>query len=215
MTKVTPKPTRHPRPAKKGDASKPRGDAPVTSLLEPEASADAVRSEGQRLLTAIRESTAQVGARAGTSKNTVSCWRTGTKRPSEAARAKLHEVYGISPTAWDRAAGAPVPPVALPTPPSLPGKATIDLVNELVTRWMKVSSDPQIPLSMQAKVSDGPLAKYLQIKSRLEREAEFLEDKIVLEHPSYRRIVKAMVAALKPYPDAMRAVRDAIGSLEG
>lgn len=59
-------------------------------------------SSGQRMLCQVPFSAAQVGARVGVSKQSVSYWRLGRKVPSPEAREKLFDLYGIAPTAWVR-----------------------------------------------------------------------------------------------------------------
>ena len=50
----------------------------------------------------------------------------------------------------------------------------------------------------------------LAFRSKLEKERELLEDRVVRDHPAWKRLEKTIIAALRPYPEALRAVAQAI-----
>lgn len=60
-------------------------------------------TRGQRRLRLLEVdvSLSTIAARVYVSKATVGHWSTGARLPSTAARARLHAVFGIEPSAWD------------------------------------------------------------------------------------------------------------------
>lgn len=188
-------------------------DSPVDpGPKEPRAPVDPVpKSEGQRLLVASTDSHGDVARAVGASKQIVSCWRRGSKVPAPEARAKIEAAYGIPVTAWDRVPSSPgtAVAVAVQLPPDLSKGSTLDEIVRAQQMIEGLFYDPSIAAIVRVKFVD-PLAKILALKARVEREREFLEDRIVREHPEFARLTKALFEALRPWPDAVRAVREAI-----
>jgi hypothetical protein len=58
------------------------------------------------------------------------------------------------------------------------------------------------------------LGKMLALRARLEEKGELLEARIVREHPTYRRMVQAILDALRPFPAAAEAVALALAEIE-
>lgn len=180
------------------------------------------RTEGQRLLLEVNGTHAEVGARIGASKQSVSYWRRGEKIPGAKARAALREAYGIEPAAWelrpgagDAAPSAASPESLPPQPPRAPRARTMTL-DEVVAELdylHDLRRDGKLMPSEKVRLSDS-ISKNLALKARLERDQELLEDRIVREHPMWKvRIKPAILGALKPYPDAMRAVAEALAEV--
>ena len=181
---------------------------------DPRASVDpAISSEGQRLLLEVRGSLAEIAAAVGVSKQIVSYWRRGEKSPSASARAKVHELYGIEPAAWDRVptGAAPAAPAAArgdrPPAAAVPGAraATLDEVENLLAWLGRQRNDPSLKQSERVRFADAE-TKALALRARLEEKREMLEARTVDEHPRFVAVLGAITAALKPFPDATRAV---------
>lgn len=91
-------------------------------------------NEGARLLKASPLSLTQIGAIAGVTKQAVSKWASGAKKPGPEARAKLTKLVPLE--AWDQEAGAPngKPPAVPVAPPigtfQVPVPAFAQQVNE-------------------------------------------------------------------------------------
>jgi hypothetical protein len=54
------------------------------------------------------------------------------------------------------------------------------------------------------------MAKLIALKCRMERDRDLLEDRVVREHPKWLATKDAILEALKPYPDAAKAVAEAL-----
>ena len=209
------------RRAKSSGGARKGGRRPASSKEGP-------RTEGERRLRAVDESTSQVAARLGKSKQTVSCWRRGTKLPSPASRALLEEAYGIERTAWDRTpakvkaktakAKAPKEPPAKAAPPPPPRPESPTLLQEV--EWelavlRQLSEDKDLSASVRARLSDSR-TKLISLRARLEREQELVEDRLVREHPMWlriREVLEDFVKRLKP--EDAREMRAAIAELGG
>ena len=109
---------------------------------------------------------------------------------------------------WAPRAGRPRSPP--PSRRSSPGPlSTLDAVRRLVADIDHRLADPDLSEAAWLKLTEAKM-KSLAIQARLERDEEFLEDRIVHEHPAWHRLRAAMLAALEPYPDAARAMAEAI-----
>lgn len=176
----------------------------------------AMRSEGQRLLCAIEASLSQVALAAGCSaKQSVANWRAGTKTPDAPFREKLHAAYGIPVESWTRAPGTAAPrstsATSSPTTTSHSpeGPSTVGDLDALIGHLRVELAKPDLASSERVKLS-GSMTRALALRHRLEKEEELLEDRIIREHPSWRRVEAALARALAPYPDAARAVAAAL-----
>ena len=174
-----------------------------------------IASEGQRLLRELPGSLGVIAEALGASRQAVSTWRRGDRLPGRKARKRICDVYGIPVDAWARRPGtAPSGPTELdalaPLPPIEPGTlSTLDAVRRLVADIDHRLADPGLSEAAWLKLTEAKM-KSLAIQARLERDEEFLEDRIVHEHPAWHRLRAAMLAALEPYPDAARAMAEAI-----
>lgn len=200
--------------SRKTPAKAERGGQPV---------ATAPRTEGQRLLLAVTGSQAEIAATLDVAKSAVGFWRRGAKTPGPAARAKLKAAYGIDPRTWEQPPGARATAPATtsdakapPKPPRAPRAkivTTLDEAQEQFEILRELQEDPDLMSSEKVRLADS-IGKILAIKARLERDKELLEDRIVREHPMWAvRIKPTILAALKPYPDAMQAVADALAEI--
>ena len=207
---------------KQRGGGKPSAGAPSTPRRPSPASpaSPAPRTEGQRLLMAVPNSLGEIAVRLGVAKQSVHGWRTGRKSPAPGARLKLRDLYGVPAESWDLApttgtttpaAASPSAPPVRPRPPSRTG--TLGEVEDLLDNIRAERATPGMLASERARLSDSE-AKLLTLKARLERERELVEDRIVREHPKWRRIKEAMFAVLKPHPEIARAIAKAIEDLQ-
>lgn len=176
-----------------------------------------VRSEGQRLFMAIPGSLATIAAELGQrSPQAVLNWRNGS-RPSEAARARIWNVYGIPPRAWSVRPGAleDEPPRSEVRPSSAP-KPHPSALEDCLALLAVVREDRNqrglLP-SERVKLTSAE-AQILTLRAKLEQSAEFAEARYVTEHPSWLKLRRAILVALEPHPLAAQAVIDAIERLE-
>lgn len=184
-------------------------------------------TEGQRLLLELRVKRAEVADACGVSGPLVSQWRSGKKRPSAAGRRVLEETFGIPAGAWDLApgsqvtpsvppAGNPVPapaPAAVPSPSLGAGRlTTIEGVNREIDLLEEMREENLMP-SERIKLSDTA-GKFYAIRARIEKDAELYEDRVVKAAPFWRRARSAILEAVRPFPDAARAMAEALEELE-
>lgn len=68
---------------------------------------------------------------------------------------------------------------------------------------------PDLSTSARSKLRSDE-ARTVALLAKLEREHELTEPRYVREHPEFRRHCERVLVALKPYPDALRAVVEAL-----
>lgn len=179
------------------------------------ANAPEPRTEGQRQLLEVPDSLAAIATKVGCSKPLAGFWRAGAKSPSSAMRARLEEAYAIPAPAWDLAPGA-TPAADEPEDEEpetdVEGADTLALTNAQLAAIRKALRNKKLSEAARSKKEDT-YAKLLALKARLEREQELAEDRIVREHPMWRRIREGILAAVKPWPEAARAIAQKIQEL--
>lgn len=208
--------------------------APATAgaASPPSSHASPPQTEGQRLLRQLDHTGGEVGARVGATRQTVHCWRSGTKMPARQMRETLECEFGIPAAAWERAPVdrparpsttrqarkdyAYIAPALNPPSPSTTARAqhrerpsTLDEVTQLLEELDEDASADGIMPSELARIRDTK-TKALALKARIEAADALFEAQAILKHPSWRRIRGAMLDALRPFPDAARAVAEAL-----
>jgi len=198
----------------------PREDEPLNSTTGQVV--PLLRSEGQRMLlhvegtlTAIAN---EIGAR---SPQSVLDWKHGKRVPAPEARARMQAVFGIPIAAWSMMpktvvldAGAPqLPPSMALADPNAPIPSTLDSCLRLLATIQRDSCNPHLLAAERVKLVDAE-ARILKLRADLERNAELTEDRYVRDHPAWHKCKRAIAAALVPFPEAARAVTDALERLE-
>jgi transcriptional regulator with XRE-family HTH domain len=148
------------------------------------------------------------------SPQSIADWRNGTKTPSPDYRAAIEGAFGIPARAWSLRAGtaADAPPGdAEPADPSAPPPSTLEDCLALLATIRRDRQQAGLMASERVKLADAE-ARILALRARLESATELSEDRYVRDHPSWRRLEDAIIAALEPHPAAAKAVRDAIES---
>jgi hypothetical protein len=171
-------------------------------------------SEGCRLLRAATagRSLAQVCAAIGSKNKTqVNDILRGLRVPSPAMRGSIHAVYSIEPDAWSRAANGGSSALANATPPADlgPPPPTLQHCLEVLQSIRVARSEGNLVASERVKLADTE-TKILGLRARLEMQQELSEHRIVRAHPEWHRIKRLIARALKPYPQATRAVVEAL-----
>jgi hypothetical protein len=169
----------------------------------------------------VSASLSEVAGKVGcSSRQTVSDWGKGEKVPGAAYRPRLKEAYGIPAEAWERppADGRSAPS---PRPSSPPGvtRTTLeqclalirDTEAELEADQAAKPEDRLMP-SERVKLRDT-FARALSLRHRLESAGELLEDRLVRQHPEWKRFRASLLKAVVPYPDAAQAVAAALQEL--
>lgn len=184
----------------------------TSSMLVP-----VLRSEGQRMLLHVSGSLAaianEIGARSAQS---VLDWRNGKRMPALEARAAMAAAFGIPIEAWsmlpstDGESSASLPVVQDPNAP-LP--STLDSCLRLLQTIQRDSMTAGLLPAERVKLVDAE-ARILKLRADLEQRAELSEDRYVRDHPAWHRCKKTIASALLPFPEAARAVADALERME-
>lgn len=203
----------------------------------------ALRSEGQRLLLEVEGLIEGIQTSCGVSHQTVIDWRYGRKVPGPSARAALWNAYEIPAASWGRLpagtqpASAPesaaptnghavppeptnghaVPPAALapasPTNGHVSAPSSLDETATLLGQIRQQLTATDLLPSDRVRITDS-YTRTLALQHRLQREADMSEDRIVREHPTWRRIRTELARVLARYPaiaDEVCAALDRLG----
>lgn len=181
-------------------------------------------TEGQRRLAELDAKASEIAAVCRVSRPAVSQWKAGKKVPAPAARELLEKRYGIPRITWERPAGwaadAPVTPRAVapsdgnrtPRPVTDSASSTPTTLEEVLARIEELATLAQnedLTPSERLKLEDTRV-KYYTLAHRIIRDRELSEEKIVRRHPLFERVARTILVALRPWPDAMRAVAAAL-----
>lgn len=177
----------------------------------PQASAPVLRSEGQRMLLHVSGSLLAIAKAIGVkSPQTVLKWRNGVATPHPEVRAQMQIVLGIPIQAWTHR-----PAEQQRDEPQLdeqPVQSSLDECMDLLSVIRRDRNQPNLLPGERSKLVDAE-ARILKLRSDLELRAELSEDRYVREHPAWLRIRNEVARALAPFPDAARAVADALERL--
>jgi hypothetical protein len=190
--------------------------------------ADDVRSEGQRRFLALDERPSEIAARLHVAAPLVTMWRSGVRRPSPAWRSAIERAYGIAPSAWDLAPGAESRPPAesrgvgadeleleLDEDDSDSGSTLAEVDAQLRRLKRQVlNADADGLLANDRHQLEQRYLGMLRLRVKIEESNELLEDRVVREHPAWRRTRAALLGALKNHPAALRDVLDALERLD-
>jgi transcriptional regulator with XRE-family HTH domain len=182
---------------------------------KPEAAQPIVlRTEGQRMLLHVQGSLDALASALGTpSKQSIVNWRSKGMQPSAVMRARMQEAFGIPVQAWSqRPTERPPGPInghaeAEPQPGT-----TLQDCMALLATIKREQRTAGLMASERVKLADAE-ARILKLRADLEARAELSEDRYVREHPAWIRARNTISAVLKAYPEAARAVADALERL--
>lgn len=227
-----------PTPPRRG-RGRPPGKAP-RAVDDP---AITVRSEGQRLLLVIAAPVKQVAAVCGVTEGAVVDWRQGRCNPSAALRALLWAAYEIPAPSWgvtpagqndSKRTPGPVapppvsPPVLVPSSAELEGRGdnghgatpdadraplgALDETGLLLAQIRGQLARTDMLAGDRARVTDT-YTKTLALQHRLQKESDLTEDRIIRDHPTWRRIRGELARVLARYPDVAAEVCEALERL--
>lgn len=156
-------------------------------------------------------------------------WIKHGRTPSEDYKTEIANVYEIPVDAWDLPADGKKPSsrVSLPPPspsepepvlqavekpkarkrPRKPGisTSTLEDARRMLHDIDKDCARPNLTAPSLSKLRRERV-QVLNLISRLEKENELLEDRVVDQHPRWLALKGAILRALKPYPEAAEAV---------
>jgi transcriptional regulator with XRE-family HTH domain len=187
---------------------------PVGAPVKGSPAVKVYRNEGQRRLSELPVSGGDIARSLSVSPAMATYWRNGTKLPTPERRSQIARLYGIPADAWDRVCEAAEPPAdGSPVDPAIPIKIpegmTLEQVDRLVARLMPETMKPDLAPSTLAQVS-STITQLLRLRAALVGDSRTDEAKLA-QSPSFRAAVMAVVEALRPFPDALRAVEAALG----
>ena len=180
-------------------------------------------NEGQRLLRkAVRRSSLASIARAVGCKSRENCrsWLLGAKTPNSASRTKLERAFGIPPAAWAQL------PIGHPArrhqhiggsdtaveAHSTSNGSTLDDCLALLADMRSYRQRAGLLPADQVRYMDCE-TRILALRARLERDVELSEDRYVREHPAWRRLRDAILVIVRPHPEIMKQLVDAMSAV--
>lgn len=176
-----------------------------------------MRSEGQRMLLYVTGSAHAIAAEVSVrSAQSIVDWRSGKRMPSVEARARMQDAFGIPIEAWSQAPSNGEAAAAAPAPladPNAPIPSSLEACLSLLSQIQRDRVTPNLLPAERVKLADAE-ARILKLRADLERSAEFSEDRYVRDHPAWLRVRREIAHALEPFPEAARAVADALERME-
>lgn len=144
------------------------------------------------------------------SPQTVLHWRNGRSIPTNEVRARMQVALGIPIQAWTklpagREEDAPADPAQLP-------QTSLHECLELLAVIRRDRNQPHLLPGERSKLVDAE-ARILKLRADLEMRAELSEDRYVREHPAWLRVRNEIARVLAQFPEAARAVADALERL--
>ena len=173
------------------------------------------RSRGSVLLARVEAAQARKADAIGVNRVTIARWETGATTPPDEFRGRLQELWGIPPSAWDEGptASTGARPAAIVHEDEL-GAASMSVegrveeIERALDRLMRdLNADQDMSKRDRGTVLESAtrMVTYLaKLKGTYELGAR------LFKLPVYVRWKALVVEALKPWPDAMRAVADAL-----
>ena len=185
-------------------------------------------TEGEAMLRAVPASISRIARElALRSRQSVHLWRHGLKLPSQAARARMRDVYSIPVEAWDRPSDAPGV-----TGPATTASSSSDEPPTPVWAISEIQASTAAAIGVSATLADTQAlidevrrkrdttglsaidymrivrmeAQLLRQKAGLELAAEQVDDRIVRNNPRWRQLRESLAEILSHYPEAAERV---------
>ena len=198
-------------------------------------------NQGAQLLSERTDiSLSDISAVTGATRTSASRWRNSERIPDAEVRVKLRGAYSIPVEAWDRpvvakAGGPKVPslpvqdaPGATARPPSVPPSAPepqIDYSQPGAARQAAMAQLQRLQ-AMMAQAEANPrtsTAERMKLNSMLQRairefghfngELSPADESKLCETPKWAQIKKVIVSSLLPFPEALKAVAQALEAM--
>lgn len=173
-----------------------------------------IRTEGQRMLLMVTGSLQAIAREISPkcSPQSVNEWRHGICKPSAAFRPLIDAAFGIPVIAWSQRPSDEAAPPPSEDDEDEAGATSLEDVQRLIKQVRRDRKLPNMLPSERVKLVTAE-AGLLKLKADLEARAELSEDRYVREHPAWIRARNVLSATLKQYPEAARAVADALERL--
>jgi transcriptional regulator with XRE-family HTH domain len=162
-----------------------------------------------------------IAAKVQASKPAVSTWRIGTRTPDIGARRRLWAAFEIPIEAWECVPGALEPAAELDGDQgdededdaedgdAAHEQSVLDHANRQLRILSKEIGKKGLTTRERIMLNEA-YRKALADRARYLREQELLEDRVIREHPKWRALKAAIIAALVKHPAVAREVEAAI-----
>lgn len=160
----------------------------------------------------------EIADRVGMPRQQIGYYLAGKRTPQNGNREKFESAFGIAPDLWEEPLQRPPRDYTQPLPrlervdsASIQNAAS-DLKRELDRMLDELRSDPGLTLHVRGKII-ALASQTLANLGRLTGESLELSESKVLKLPHLRRIQDALREAIKPWPEAARAIGKALEKL--
>lgn len=188
--------------------------------------ARATRNAGGVALARVCKASSEIGEALGRSKVAVGRWISGERRPSPADRERMRELYKIDPSLWDEKPSKRAPKVA--SEPSTIAAETLDdvgVVGGAIASARALQEELNLEIaalqSDRADKSATPAERTRRMRELGALTMQLAEitgqldlGRVILKLPMWKRLETEMLEALKPFPDAAKAVAERLEAFD-
>jgi predicted nucleic acid-binding Zn ribbon protein len=152
----------------------------------------------------------------GVTTASASRWKAGLVRPSAKLRQLIHANGGPDPKTWDQVVGAAAPTKRKLKTKKKRVKATAAAVIDEADLWLAELQDFRNELPTLVSDAKGRasllanVAKTLLVLGKITGVGLNISPRQILDSPNWRLIEAKIIQALRPWPDALRAVAKAL-----
>lgn len=172
------------------------------------------RNAGAIALARTGKSQTAIAELLGVSKVTVHHWCTGEKKPGQANRARLFELFGIPVSAWDESQSPRTPPATNIDADDVGGVFGMAKELEAMARQqlrelhaiLEKPLDERTSTPLEVSRVMASLAPTLNQIAKLTGQHDL--GRRMLQLPIWKRIEAELAEALRPYPEAAAAVAE-------
>jgi transcriptional regulator with XRE-family HTH domain len=147
------------------------------------------------------------------SPQTVLHWRNGRSIPSPEVRAQMQVTLGIPIQAWSTRPAGDRENEQQRCPSTSSHRPASQSASSCCRSSGATGTSPTSCPGERTKLVDAE-ARILKLRADLEMRAELSEDRYVREHPGWLRVRNEIARVLMAYPEAARAVADALERLD-
>jgi hypothetical protein len=185
------------------------------------------RSEGIKKLAATGLEHEEIAVRLRAhglkvTRSAVAHWCRGARKPTDEQRVALKKEWGIPLRSWEiygaieeKPNGESKPPRRREAPPEFFAMTTAQTAERLRRNAQQLlfdGEDPDVPAAERRRLLEGA-ATLLEKVGKLTGESQAITASKVYRSPVWQRIQAAIEKALEPFPQAMRAVGEALAEL--
>jgi len=178
-----------------------------------------VKSQGAIEFAAVGKTGVEWATTLGVTSAAVSRWLSGGAKPTTNLRQQIHQLGGPHPQLWDQVAGTPTPRKRRKK--KAPAKATPAAVVTEADHWLEHLRELRVRLSTAQLDVDKELrllanvGKIFQTLGKLTGVGLTVSVRQIIDSPNWRLLETKILDALAPWPDALRAVADALDDSRG